>query len=366
VPADRARPSVGAQLSQILERTLARSPEDRPGSAAELARLLQQELDRVGFDRPREELTAFLRNPEAYLARYEPRIVSRLMEVGSQARSDRDVPLAAACFNRALAYRPDDPDLVRTVTGLAQAERARRTLLRVASATGFAIAALAAAYGIVRGVRSVGWWRDESAAGLRAGTRGASEPAAGPVGSGQVRLAPSSGAGSATVPDRPAPQPRPRVISAARAAPKSRDVAVIVKGAGGAQFTLDGLRTDWFGATFPLTVGRTYVFGFLPPAQDPDCCVGSSESVTIPDGPGRFVVEGKVGFKDAILDASRLPDRTSVSCGLHAQGAAPQRLTVRMEQAVFDLRCRLTTLDGAVREITVKLRPGRITDLTWQ
>jgi hypothetical protein len=52
------------------------------------------------------------------------------------ARLLRDIPLSAACLNRALAIRPDDAELLAQVTSLGRAERLRRNLRSGALALG--------------------------------------------------------------------------------------------------------------------------------------------------------------------------------------------------------------------------------------
>src|SRR4051812_44570759 len=74
-PADRARPTVGAGLSQIVSKALARDAIDRYPSARALTEALKAELAKLGFAEPRREVFAFLRDPEAYQKEYEPRVL---------------------------------------------------------------------------------------------------------------------------------------------------------------------------------------------------------------------------------------------------------------------------------------------------
>ena len=120
--ADRARDTVGFRFSRILDRALAHAPLDRYESAAELGNELSAELGRLGFAEPYRELDEYLRNPTSYLETYSARMVERLAELGREAQTAGDVVEAAHQFNRALAFRPDDPELIRLVSGLTRAK----------------------------------------------------------------------------------------------------------------------------------------------------------------------------------------------------------------------------------------------------
>ena len=127
-PADRARPTVGAGLSQIVARALARDAADRYQSARAMAEALKEELAQLGFTDLRREIWAFLRDSAGYQAEYEPRLVAELCKRANAARVTKDFVGAAAAFNRALAFRPDDSELLRQVAQIARGERVRRAL----------------------------------------------------------------------------------------------------------------------------------------------------------------------------------------------------------------------------------------------
>src|SRR5690606_881322 len=101
-PADRARPTVGAQFAAILNKALAQQPAGRFADTAELAQALRAELAALGFDEPRQELARYLKDPEAYQSAYAVRILEKLSAAGQAAREQGDVLRAAAFFNRAL------------------------------------------------------------------------------------------------------------------------------------------------------------------------------------------------------------------------------------------------------------------------
>jgi serine/threonine protein kinase len=125
-----ARPLVGARWSEILDRALAHVPADRFASAGAMSDAIAEELERLGFTAPLRELASWLDDPVAYEPAYKARIVERLCASGDEARRRRDALGAASDYNRALAYAPDDPHLMRIVAGLYRAEARARDMRR--------------------------------------------------------------------------------------------------------------------------------------------------------------------------------------------------------------------------------------------
>ncbi|HEY2515641.1 MAG TPA: serine/threonine-protein kinase [Polyangiaceae bacterium] len=125
--AERESPKVGSRWSAILDRALARAPSARFEGAAAMQGELVAELKLLGIDNPRAELEAWFDDRDAYEAAREPALVAKLSALGLEARK-RGAPLeAAAHFNRALAYAPNDPTLLRIVSSMHR-ERAWKTL----------------------------------------------------------------------------------------------------------------------------------------------------------------------------------------------------------------------------------------------
>jgi serine/threonine-protein kinase len=128
--AETERPTVGKRWSALIDRALAHEPADRFASAGELASAVEAELARAGFESPRVELEAWLDDPAAYAEQHAARMVKQLRVLAQAAGAQKNVLAAAADYNRALAYAPNDPDLLRAMTRLMRAERRRRLLLR--------------------------------------------------------------------------------------------------------------------------------------------------------------------------------------------------------------------------------------------
>jgi eukaryotic-like serine/threonine-protein kinase len=128
--AEREKPSVGKVYSQILDRALARQAEDRYASAEAMREALSEELVRVGVAAPRTELEAYFDDPEGWTSEHEKRLIGKLCALGGDSRKRGDAVSAAADYNRALAYAPNDPQLLRIVASMHRAEARMRLAKR--------------------------------------------------------------------------------------------------------------------------------------------------------------------------------------------------------------------------------------------
>jgi serine/threonine-protein kinase len=153
-PADRARPTVGAGFSVILNHALARDAAQRFESARAFGDALTAELGGLGFTEPRGEIFAFLRDPAGYQKAYEERIVGALARQAEEARKAGDHLAAASLFNRALAFRPGDPELLEQIGHLARRARLRRALTRVSAAALGSLLLAGIAFGVVALLRA--------------------------------------------------------------------------------------------------------------------------------------------------------------------------------------------------------------------
>ena len=128
--AERERPSVGKIYSQILDRALARQAEDRYADAEQMREALSAELLRLGVAAPRTELESYFDDPDGWSAEHEKRLTAKLCALGGDARKRGDAVAAAADYNRALAYAPNDPQLLRIVASMHRAEARMRFVRR--------------------------------------------------------------------------------------------------------------------------------------------------------------------------------------------------------------------------------------------
>lgn len=369
-PAEKARPTVGAQLGAIVGRALAHDPADRYPSCEALTIALREELAALGIVDHRSELRAFLFDPVAYRTAYEPRLVARLVKRAGEARANGEIPLSAACLNRALALRPDDSELLAEVASLGRAERLRRNLRSAAVALGGSVLIGGAVFALSQGAAPL-------VSGTGAAPSSAPRPNPGNVQPSPPALAPSSVAATdgerGEEPSRDAPPRRgttrkePPVRAVPSAVAELVPVRIAVDGPQNAIVRVDGAELhDWFSPQ-QLAVG-THVFEFVPP--NTECCDGGQRLVVEikqPEVPGKLQnVRGRIAFKDAVLDVDG-PVGSRASCpALGGNFPVPSRQTFQMSAAVRAAKCTLLPPPGsgaAVKEFDVTLSPGRVSSI---
>jgi eukaryotic-like serine/threonine-protein kinase len=356
-PTERARPTVGAGLGAIVDKALAKEAQDRFASTLDVAEALRAELRSLGFDDPGLEVAGYLREPKSYRVEFEQRIVKQLIARGRQAREDRDVPVATSTFNRALAYRPDDADLISEVSSLAKRERFRRALVQGAVIlTGSLIiaAALGGVFRIVAKVRGTDHKKPTTAIT-------SANKATGPAAAPQVRAGAAPDATASTRKPRRARKPPAEPAKEPTASMAS--VLIVVRGPQNATVLIDGQPFDnWFGVAHDLPVGE-HTFDFRPP--DTECCeTPRSKVVTIkaPEKPGdQQTVYGSIAWKPAILEFRGSPLSTA-SCGEVASFSGPGSVSVPMQKAKLVFKC--TVIPGpqsgeAPKAVDVELNPGK-------
>jgi serine/threonine protein kinase len=359
-PADKARPTVGSRFAAIVGRALAHDPAGRYASAAELSAALTEELEILGFGDVRGELAAFLSSPETYREAYEPRLVERLVRRAADARKERDIPLSAGCLNRALAFRPDDADLLAEVTSLGRAQRLRRNLVSAAIALGGSALVAAAGFAAV----TYGGSLAKPAKG--APSAGAVTPT--PRASVAKPLSTGSAESASRIGDlRPGQKKKPKPVAVRPGAPVEPErglVRIVVNGPQNAIVSLDGVRIDdWFGPPREITVGP-HVFRFEPPS--PDCCeAGQTLPVEIKPSRGADdvqTVQGRIAFRNAVLELTGAPGSTA-SCGELGTFPVPSRQSLPMLSAQRKAHCTVLPAPGSAvppKGFDVTLSPGGV------
>ena len=151
--AERENPPVGKVYSQILDRALARQVEDRYDNAEQMREALSAELVRVGIAAPRTELEAYFDDPQGWAEEQSKRLIGTLCALGGEARRRGDAVAAAADYNRALAYAPDDPQLLRIVASMHRAEARVRMVRRVGPLLLGAVALGTGAFFVARAIK---------------------------------------------------------------------------------------------------------------------------------------------------------------------------------------------------------------------
>ncbi len=130
--AERERPIVGKPWSDILDRALARQPEARFADAGVMRDAISAELARLGMGSPKKEIEAWLDDPEGWTAAHDQRLIEALCKLGADARKRGAAVAAAGDYNRALAYAPNDPALLKVVSSMQRSEARARAVRRVA------------------------------------------------------------------------------------------------------------------------------------------------------------------------------------------------------------------------------------------
>jgi serine/threonine-protein kinase len=354
LPADKERPEIGTRFANVVARSLARDVERRHENIAAFAKALRSELLLLGFESVQDEVAQLIDNPTQYLEVYPQRIAERLSIAGEQARKNRQMAAAAQHFNRALAYRPGDPELLARVTGL----RRYRQLRRAARLT-------IMAGGIVAAVCLVGWQALALKRQLFAPIAQSAPLEAPPVARRDPtqRAVPPAEAVADTV-RSPKLLPRLGVKLAQKKLPP-RMVGVRITGAMGGSLKIDGQAKEWFGVQHQLEPGE-HLFEFVPP--DDTCCVAQVQRVLIKEGEGLQQVVGHLAFRDAVLLASSEP-ALEVRCPTLFAGVlrTPGEISVPMSGASVSGNCNVTPLsEGSVPvKKAVTLRAGQTTLLPW-
>jgi tRNA A-37 threonylcarbamoyl transferase component Bud32 len=367
VPPERQDPKIGASYSRLIVRALAHHPDQRFESVHAMLEALRRELASLGFNKVQPLLEAVARPDPGFF----DKLVTRLVERGSQARAEGRMAAAADHFGRALAYRPGDRQLLRRVSGLQRNRRLRRVARWVVTGglgTGLAVAIL---YQVFGASWAEGW------GGAR--TAGEFSPVPLPrAAASDVRSAPPA--------PEPAP-PAPRIVTsqaepvavrppAIRRPPSeleretvvTRDVVVRITGAMGGTLKIDGQPYQWFGdVRHPLSLGSHH-FEFIAP--DSTCCRSSERTVIVTPGEGVQEVIGEIAFLDATLRVSAddgqqglLTCPTLFSGDQHFPG--DRRVAMSRVKATGTCTLRAEASGSMLQKTEVVLRAGQTTVIPW-
>jgi serine/threonine-protein kinase len=360
-PAVREEPKVGALIGDALARALVREASGRYESIDAFARALKTELERVGITDHRREIDAFLNDQDLYVEQFADRIVNELANSGDRSRADSQFQLAAAQWNRALAYRPGDSALLARATRLARRER----LLTVGRRGAAAVVVVA-----VLGASFTAWRRLAQApsAPPRLPATETKSPGAAPLPSGEPGAAAVTGAAGS--PDAPVVRHKVVLKETPRPRPESttRSVDVDVLGAKGGVVKIDGQPDkNWYSEhRHELTVGQ-HTFEFEP--QDPECCLPVppvTRMIEAGDTPDKVLLT--LQFRDAKIKVERSSAGVMRCATLFpGQMTVPGTLSVRMSRSLAQGQCTMSPTDQTEAPQTkeVTLQPGQTTEITW-
>lgn len=370
IPAERQDPKIGASYSRIIARALARSPDQRFASVQAMLDALRAELAMLGFGKLQPLLENIV-HPDPELPE---QIVRRLIERGSQARTEGHVAVAADLFGRALAYRPGDRQLLRRVAGLARDRELRRIARGVAiggAVLGLGFAAfrqLSPAEEKFEASRSKPASPAEARPAAQAPASVPNGLAGAPAGGSNVdrELQPPRPLGRPATGGTKTPSPRRAVAEAEASA--TREVVVRITGAMGGTLRIDGEPVQWFGdVRHTLTLG-SHRFEFIAP--DSICCQSSERTVNVVAGEGPEQVIGEIPFVDATLRVNAEEGQLgALTCPTLFSGELrfPGERRVAMSHGTVAGTCTLRAdAAGSLPQKTeVTLRAGQMTVIPW-
>jgi len=360
-PADREKPTVGGRWAKILARALAKDAVDRYADATVLMAALQGELDALKITDPRAEVRAFFLDPEGYRTEHATRIVSILTQRGESCRKSRDLPGAAADYNRALAYAPQDLTLLRLLSRMQRGRAARGAIL-----TAFSVAAGAGLVGavVVALKKPVPSPQEALRPETSLGPRAPAEP---PVASTAVNVPlpmASVAANKAPQPERPARQaPEAGVAAAVR----FRKVTFVVLPQSALVGIDGGELRERFMTTETLTVGPHVFHAQGPPRSK--CCkaVDQTEDIKPDDGSGKpQQISISLKYNDATISSRSAPEGAELRCPvLRIAGRASQVYPVPMSSSELDVTCAIGMPGVSTPATSVTLRAGELADVPW-
>jgi hypothetical protein len=336
------RPSVGSRWSAIVDQALAHARAARFSGAARMRDAIHAELDRLGFVPAPVELEAWLSDPKAYAEQHRQRVVERLCALGDAGRRRRDTLSAAADYNRALANAPDDPGLLRIVTGIHRTEARKRFAVWAAAA----IAVSLALAGAARAVFAVATAHAPSASVPTSSAVVAAPPASIAGAPAQLRaVAATSAADTVSVPTatdpsagRPQARPRPPADAPPRRlpepAPATRAITFDMTPPMGVTVTVDDQAPRSVATGDEVTLdGAEHVLVFSCPVCTPvrrSVAAGDKGEtllVAVPVKPGTLVVAGVVGNTYQVVEHPELTVR--VGSNTVPLWSAFERVTVK-------------------------------------
>ena len=358
IPADRAVPEVGGRWSGIVAAMLARDPERRPRDVAAIESAIRDELSAMGVREPDREVSDFFRDPRGIAQGWGARVKGRLFERAMEARERGDVVGSAHDLNRALAYDPTDPRLVRAVTNLRSRERRLRGLRRAVPITLAALLVSGSTFGLVR------WYRQKAPLPVP------SSSIAAPVATKSALPIPKS-----TTPPASASVVVPDAGTGGTVLPlASIPPVVAVVDAGGPRASTRRVR---FNVTFALSYsidGGASHDAFAEPIQElplgehtvaivgrSSCCMPFSRKFKVEAGEGELLVTDKLTFKPATItvvgaEGAKVTVRRSSDDVVIASGLAPLQIPMTDTQLAVKVTAEAT--DFPPKTATYTLAPG--------
>jgi hypothetical protein len=270
---------------------------------------------------------------------------------------------AAADYNRALAYAPQDPTLLRLISRMQRGRAARGALL-----TAFSVAAGAVALGAVVMVlrKPVPSRQPPVPTQTSLGPALPAEPLAASAAVNMPAPPGSTATTKVSAPDRPTRHQ----IDAGSTGPvqQYRDVTFVVVPKSALVSIDDGPFEERFMKVVPkVPVGR-HIFRAQGPLRS-KCCkdLEQKEDVKPDDGSGTpQQISLSLKFHDARISSSSAPGAAELRCPvLKIAGRASEVYSVPMSSSEQDVNCAIGIPGVSTRESSVTLRAGELTEVPW-
>ena len=142
-PARQANPLVGRELSEIINRAMAQSPDDRFPDVGTMLKALESHLIDSGLKDHGGELARFFNAPASYEMALRARLLDALTRRGRSLLADNRVA-ALEMFNRVLTLEPDNQEVLAEIEALSRRRRGLRMVVIAVAALGCIGLALAA------------------------------------------------------------------------------------------------------------------------------------------------------------------------------------------------------------------------------
>jgi len=363
--ADSQRPRVGRRWANIVAVALDKDYQNRFQSALEFGECIREELVLLEIHDYASQFDRYFSDPDSYCVSHDEQLVSRLLNRGEQEQKSGNVQGAAADFNRALAFRPNDLEIIKRVAALTRGQATKRRAARAALILAGSVALGSGAFGVARAVRAlkpaipavafVGDFVAQGSLPVPSAPKSAAPVVSPPV--------PATSA-SSPVKSSIGPTPALPLTGTAPATARTRKVRFRVN-PGGARLLLDGRVVDW-SAAFELTPGTHSLRAEMPPGNL--CCEPRSRSIAVTAPPGErpgevqtFVVN--LPFRRARARLLNAPAGASVSCGNGLTVPAGGAGQVRMNRVAWSGSC--TQSPGGLRT-GVTLRAGEMAAIVWR
>ncbi len=152
-PAEMELATVGKSWSAILDQALAHEASQRYESAAAMRDAIGKELERLGVSDAPGEVAKYLDGVDEYASEHDKRMVAALTKLGADARRRNDAIAAANDYNRALAYAPNDPALLKLVSTMHASSARKDALRKAAPAVGLLISAMTIAFFVTKALK---------------------------------------------------------------------------------------------------------------------------------------------------------------------------------------------------------------------